>query len=143
MFDLESNLSGAEIFDADAGTGDQYVDLLGYKGACLFLKVSAIGTDATVTFYDADASPAASGSYSAVSDDELSSSGNTPSSGAITVTANGLYKIGYSGNSRYLRMALSFTGGTPAFDGFLVAGFPHNAPVDSSADIELTTGAVS
>ncbi len=139
----EINVVNMQNAAASATAWSDYVDLQGYHAVAIevnSLLTTADGSNLfTPVLYEADSSPAASGSYSAVSSDNLYSE----SLAARNTTAAGQTEfIGYRGNKRYLAVLWTETG-TAVATSLCVNAILQRGTHDPIADDSPTTGTVT
>lgn len=144
MQDFYNPIIGVSLVDPGvAVAADQqsdYIDLAGYEGVTLFI-ISKMGTAdgsnyVTPILQEADASPASSGSYSAVAASDLL--GTLSARNALTHV---IEHVSYIGDKRYLNILLDETG--TASGNFAVVAVLHKARHQPAADDSPTTGTVS
>lgn len=144
MKDLYSNIEAAQVLDPISISATQSaveVDLIGFNSAVFFWLTGieggslsgSLGWTLTMTHADDDGTGVA-GSYSNVAAADVQ--GVTPSSGiVVTIDAadedSTLYKIGYVGGKRFVKLLISEVGSTTGMPQALmvVKGNPENAPV--------------
>ena len=124
MIDLYSNISVAQSLAPAARTASangSSVDLAGFHGAMVVVATGTItdGTHAIEVQESDDGS-----TWSAVADSDLQ--GTEPSA----LASNTVYRIGYLGTKRYLRVVATVSGATTGgvYGAWIVRGHPRKAP---------------
>jgi len=125
--DLYNNLNIATSLTMATRTADANgasVDLQGYHGALIVVATGAI-TDGTHTIEIQESDDGSS--WSAVADADLQ--GSEPAIGPTNDDT--VYKIGYRGTKRYLRVAVTVAGATSGGDygAWILRHSPRKAPV--------------
>ena len=126
--DIHSHLGPAQSLAPAAYTSDtdgSGVDLRGFDSAMVLIDVGAY-TDGTHTFEVQESDD--DSNYTAVADADLQ--GTEPvvdGAGAATQT----YKIGYTGDSRYVRVVVTATGTSSGavYGGSVIRSHAHQTPV--------------
>ena len=133
MRDLNSHIDAVQSLAPAARTGNangSAVDLANYDGAVVVIDAGA-WTDGTHTFQVEEAPDDGTGSpgtFTAVADADLD--GTEP----VVSDANSdgqIYKIGYHGNKRWLRVTVAVSGATngAVYGASIVRGFARKQPV--------------
>ncbi|SDD72103.1 hypothetical protein [Rhodospira trueperi] len=126
MRDLTHNIGPAETIRPavlTATTTGEPVDLLGFESATAIVQTGAVAGsgDFTPTLHHSDASGSG---FEAVTDTDLV--GTWPA----TLAENSVYRVGYTGAKRYLKVVLTKNSGTSvAASSVIVRGHPNVAPV--------------
>lgn len=147
MFDLHNNTEAVVLYDESsvtASANSNYIDLKGYN-ACEIIVIGTMGTAdssnyITPALYGATATPAASGSYTALSGNDLNGAFS-----AFNDTTDYMQKVGFAGganNYRYLYVKLTETGTADA-DTLTVIALVSRAGEQPCDDDTLTTGTVT
>jgi hypothetical protein len=146
MKDLYSNVAVSKVIDPVVGANSSApaaveVDLAGYNSAVFCVYVGTNGSSLSGSNYWTwkmehadDNGSGAAGDYANVSASDVQ--GVTPASGIVlTVDAdaedNTLYKIGYIGGKRFVKITTAETGSAPDLPQcvFVIKGHPLDAPV--------------
>lgn len=127
MKDLYNNVSVAQTLAPAARTASANgagVDLAGYGSAVVVVETGTI-TDGTHTIEMQESDD--NSTFTAVADTNLQ--GTEPTIGAAD--NNKVYKIGYLGNKRYLRVAVTVAGATSGgvYGAHVVRGAARKSPV--------------
>lgn len=130
--DLKNNVSVAQSLAPAARTAaadGAAVDLANYASATVVIDAgTATGTTPSFTFEVQESDTTTSGDFTAVADADLD--GTEP----VITDANdvAVYKIGYRGRKRYLRVTIETVGGTSTptlpCTGLVLRGSPRKAP---------------
>ncbi|MGW2580830.1 hypothetical protein ACWCYZ_05735 [Streptomyces virginiae] len=130
--DLKNNVSAAQSLAPAARTAaadGAAVDLANYGSAVVVIDAgTATGTSPSFTFEVQESDTTTGGDFTAVADADLD--GTEP----VVTDANdvAVYRIGYRGRKRYLRVILKTVGGTsmPTLPctGLVLRGSPRKAP---------------
>ncbi len=150
MIDLYHDLKFKTLADpadiSDTTTWLGYVDTQGFQGVLIGFQCGAAGGTAdasnyvTPTLYEADSTPAAAASYSAVAAGDIIGSYAAVASAA---TDSVTQVVGYKGSKRYVALKSVGTGTTISaltVSAFVAAGAADHEP---STGVTLTTGTVS
>lgn len=129
--------------------GSRYVDLQDVDAMSLLIAVGDLGSpdgsnNLVITFAEADDTPAAAGSYTAVAAADLR--GDVNASGEVVIDATDAesraYLVGYVGSKRYLRAIWTETG-TISGPLSVTAIGEYAAREAARTEVTLATGAVT
>lgn len=127
MEDLHSNIGVVQAIAPDdiaATTTGAALDLLGFDSAAVVINTGAITTGGNYTAKLQESDTTTGGDFTDVAAAQLQ--GTLPAS----LAADSVYKQGYLGFKRYLRVVITKNSGTSIFAGaVLVKGDPFEAPV--------------
>jgi len=147
MFDLHNNTECKVLYEGTSVTADaysNYIDLQGYEAAEILvfgtMSVADSSNYITPKLYGATATPAASGSYSALSGNDLNGAFS-----AFNDTTSFMQKVGYAAGAnhyRYLCVLLDETGTADA-DTLCVVVILHKGKHQPIDDDTLTSGTVT
>jgi len=127
MRDLTNNIGPAETIRPavlTANTTGEAVDLQGFGSAAAIVQTGAIAGDGNFTpaLHHSDADDSG---FEAVTGSDLI--GAWPAA----LEANSVYRVGYAGSKRYLKVVLTKNSGTSiAASAMIVRGRPHAAPTE-------------
>jgi hypothetical protein len=124
--DLYSNFAAVQAVasgsKSDAVDGVA-IDLKGFYSALFVVNTGAVTGDGDFSFKVQESDEAGSGFADADADDVI---GTAPA----TMAATSAYKLGYRGSKRFIRLAVTKTGGTSIQLGAVaILGHAHHAPV--------------
>ncbi len=125
--DLYSNIGLAQAIvpavKSAAGDGIA-IDTKGYSSIAFIVNTGAIASDGDFGVAIQESDTTTGGDFTAAGAEFVDS--NAPA----TLAASSIYKLGYRGNKRYVRLQLTKAGGTSiALGAVAVLGHPHDAPV--------------
>ena len=128
MQDLYSNIGAVQAIAPSvltASVNSPGLDLLGFEGATFVISTGAITGTGTVTAKIQETDPYGEHDFAGPYYD-ISVQGDSP----ITLAANSVYKIGYLGFQRFIRLVFTLDSGvTIAASAVLIKGHPHERPV--------------
>ena len=112
--------SGSKSTAADGGA----IDLTGFQSALFVVNTGTVTGDGDFSFKVQESDTDQPGDFADAA------AGDVIGAAPDTMAAASAYKIGYRGSKRYVRLAVTKTGGTSIQMGAVaLLGHPHHAPV--------------